>query len=198
MASKHGGARKGAGKPAQFDKPMKRKEVMLPDEAIQFFLALGNGNLSAGVRQAWRSLTKHVKEVNSMGYYAKNPYEQPEPPRCQSCDEFLEKVGSNISFRWECRNPACEECPPKYQVVECSTCGEEYTYGEFCRNCTDGASHDLDISTNTYKELVEIREKQARLTKRAPDAPNWVCRNCEAENPPINTNCFNCNGTARR
>ena len=58
--SKHGGKRKGAGKPAQFDKPMKRKEVMLPDEAIQFFLALGNGNLSAGVRQAWRSLTKRA------------------------------------------------------------------------------------------------------------------------------------------
>ena len=52
-----GGKREGAGKPAQFDKPMKRKEVMLPDEAIEFFLALGNGNLSAGVRQAWRSLT---------------------------------------------------------------------------------------------------------------------------------------------
>ena len=55
---KRGGARKGAGKPAQFEKPMKRKEVMLPDEAIKFFLALGEGNLSAGVRQAWRSLTQ--------------------------------------------------------------------------------------------------------------------------------------------
>ena len=58
MTNQHGGARKGAGKPAQFKKPMKRKEVMLPDEAIEFFLALGNGNLSAGVRQAWRSLTQ--------------------------------------------------------------------------------------------------------------------------------------------
>lgn len=62
-AKKHGGARKGAGKLAQFDKPMKRKEVMLPDEAIQFFLALGNGNLSAGVRQAWRILTKRIPDV---------------------------------------------------------------------------------------------------------------------------------------
>ena len=60
---------------------------------------------------------KACQGVNSMGYYAKNPYEQPEPPRCPSCDEFLEKVGINISFRWECRNPACEECLPKYQVV---------------------------------------------------------------------------------
>lgn len=58
MTNQHGGARKGAGKPAQFEKPMKRKEVMLPDEAIEFFLALGEGNLSAGVRQAWRSLTQ--------------------------------------------------------------------------------------------------------------------------------------------
>ena len=36
---------------------------MLPDEAIEFFLALGNGNLSAGVRQAWRSLTKREPDL---------------------------------------------------------------------------------------------------------------------------------------
>jgi ribosomal protein L40E len=30
-----------------------------------------------------------------------------------------------------------------------------------------------------------------------PNVPNWVCRNCDAENPPINTNCYHCNGTAR-
>ena len=59
----HGGARKGSGKPAQFEKPMKRKEIMLPDEAIDFFLALGNGNLSAGVRMAWRSLTKRAPDA---------------------------------------------------------------------------------------------------------------------------------------
>lgn len=62
MQNKHGGARKGAGKPAQFEKPMKRKEVMLPDEAIEFFLALGEGYLSAGVRMAWRSLTKRAAD----------------------------------------------------------------------------------------------------------------------------------------
>ena len=47
--------------------------------------------------------------------------------------------------------------------------------GEFCDTCfgvylvNQGAGHDLDISTNTYKELAELREKQARLTKRAAD-----------------------------
>lgn len=105
-----------------------------------------------------------------MSYYAKNPHEQPEPPRCLSCDEFMEKVGLGISFRWECRNPACEECPSKYQVVECSTCGEEYHYGEYCRNCVDVASHDLDISTSTHQELVELRKRQARRTQRALDS----------------------------
>ena len=45
--------------------------------------------------------------------------------------------------------------------------------------------------------IKDCNDLRARLTKRAPDAPDWVCRNCEAENPPINTNCFNCNGTAR-
>ena len=58
----HGGKRKGAGKPAQFEKPMKRKQVMLPDEAIKFFTALGNGNFSAGVRKAWRSLTQRAAD----------------------------------------------------------------------------------------------------------------------------------------
>lgn len=27
-----------------------------------------------------------------MGYYAKNPYEAPEDPRCVSCDEFMVEV----------------------------------------------------------------------------------------------------------
>ena len=62
--NKHGGVRKGAGKPAQFEKPMKRKEVMLPDEAIEFFLALGEGNLSAGIRMAWRSLTQRAADAS--------------------------------------------------------------------------------------------------------------------------------------
>ena len=85
----HGGARKGAGKPAQFGKPMKGKEVMLPDEAIEFFLALGKGNLSAGVRQAWRSLTPRaadgavvcrvVNHVYIDGVCAQCGF--PEPPR---------------------------------------------------------------------------------------------------------------------
>lgn len=101
-----------------------------------------------------------------MGYYSKNPYEQPEPPRCVSCDEFKVSVMVRHYSFWECHNPACEECPPKYQVVECSMCGEEYTYGEFCQNCTDGAAvgvpektagHWLDISTGTHKRLSVLK-----------------------------------------
>ncbi len=63
MESKHGGARKGAGKPAQFDKPMKRREVTLDEETINFYLAIGKGNLSKGIRQYWRSLTQRVHDV---------------------------------------------------------------------------------------------------------------------------------------
>jgi len=75
-----------------------------------------------------------------MSYYADNPYEKPEPPRCLSCDAFKVETNARFSHQvlWECHNPACEECPPEYQVIECSTCGEEYIYGEFCQNCTDG------------------------------------------------------------
>lgn len=63
MSSKHGGARKGAGKPAQFEKPMKRKEVMLDEETVNFYLAIGEGNLSKGIRQYWRSLTKPAPDA---------------------------------------------------------------------------------------------------------------------------------------
>ena len=46
-----------------------------------------------------------------MGYYAKNPYEQPEPPRCLSCDECKTEVKSKLSgqARWECKNQLCED-----------------------------------------------------------------------------------------
>ena len=58
MENKHGGARKGAGKPAQYSEPMIKVDFMLPKEAIEFFTKLGDGNRSEGARRAWRSLTK--------------------------------------------------------------------------------------------------------------------------------------------
>lgn len=48
----HGGKRKGAGKPAFFDAPMLRKNVMLDAVTIAKLKKLGNGNLSEGIRQA--------------------------------------------------------------------------------------------------------------------------------------------------
>ena len=59
----HGGKRKGAGKPAQFEKPMNRKEVMLDEETINFYLAIGEGNLSKGIRKYWRGLTKRAGDT---------------------------------------------------------------------------------------------------------------------------------------
>ena len=58
--SKHGGARKGAGKPAQYLEPMVKVDFMLPKEAVEFYTMLGDGNRSEGARRAWRSLTKHA------------------------------------------------------------------------------------------------------------------------------------------
>ncbi len=62
MKKNHGGARQGAGKPVQFEKPMKRKEVMLDEETINFYLVIGEGNLSKGIRQYWRGLTKRAAD----------------------------------------------------------------------------------------------------------------------------------------
>lgn len=40
------------GKPAFFDVPMKRHNVMLDAETVAELLSLGDGNLSAGIRKA--------------------------------------------------------------------------------------------------------------------------------------------------
>ena len=68
-AKKHGGARRGAGKPALYGERMVRAEILIPQEAKDFFISLGEGNLSAGVRMAWRSLTKRAVD----GGYAPRP-----------------------------------------------------------------------------------------------------------------------------
>ena len=53
----HGGKREGAGKPAQYNKPMRAVEVTLDEETIEFYKSIGNGNLSKGIREHWRGLT---------------------------------------------------------------------------------------------------------------------------------------------
>lgn len=52
QTNKHGGKRKGAGKPALYGKAMVRKNVMLDPETIEVLKALGGGNLSEGIRKA--------------------------------------------------------------------------------------------------------------------------------------------------
>lgn len=119
-----------------------------------------------------------------MGYYAQNPYEKPEPPRCLSCDEFKVEARVRSHTFWECRNPACEECPPKYQVVECSTCGEEYTYGEFCQNCTDGAAVGAPIESarkGVYCKYCEFLVEYGDMKpwRKDDDTVDMLCPGCD-------------------
>ena len=51
---KHGGKRKGAGKPAQYSEPMKRINVTLDKETVEFYARIGEGNVSQGIREYWR------------------------------------------------------------------------------------------------------------------------------------------------
>ena len=62
--SPRGGKREGAGKPALYGERMVRAEILIPQEAKEFFVSLGEGNLSAGVRMAWRSLTKRAADAS--------------------------------------------------------------------------------------------------------------------------------------
>jgi hypothetical protein len=41
-----------------------------------------------------------------MGYYAQNPYELPEPPRCIECDDCM----TERRYGWICANPDCPNC----------------------------------------------------------------------------------------
>jgi hypothetical protein len=49
--------KKKVGKPTFYTKPMERVNVMLDPETIAFYKQAGGGNLSEGIRQAWRGLT---------------------------------------------------------------------------------------------------------------------------------------------
>ncbi len=62
--SPRGGKREGAGKPALYGERMVRAEILIPQEAKEFFISLGEGNLSAGVRMAWRSLTQRAADAS--------------------------------------------------------------------------------------------------------------------------------------
>ncbi len=48
----HGGARKGAGKPALYGAAMGRYNVMLDAETVRKLKQIGGGNLSKGIRRA--------------------------------------------------------------------------------------------------------------------------------------------------
>lgn len=60
-------ATRGAGKPALYGKAMKRINVMLDEETIAFYTEHGKGNLSEGIRQHWRSLTKRAPDARKSG-----------------------------------------------------------------------------------------------------------------------------------
>ena len=62
--SPRGGKREGAGKPTLYGERMVRAEILIPQEAKEFFVSLGEGNLSAGVRMAWRSLTQRAADAS--------------------------------------------------------------------------------------------------------------------------------------
>ena len=61
-----------------------------------------------------------------MGYYADNPWERPENPRCGECDEQMTErrvpFGPND---WECRNPDCPNCPENIAMDSLERLAEE-------------------------------------------------------------------------
>jgi uncharacterized protein (DUF4415 family) len=56
--------KKKVGKPTFYTEPMKRINVMLDPETIKFYTEQGKGNLSEGIRQYWRGLTKRAADAS--------------------------------------------------------------------------------------------------------------------------------------
>ena len=54
--------KKGVGKPTLYKKAMKRVNVMLDEDTVKFYTEQGKGNLSEGIRQYWRGLTKRAAD----------------------------------------------------------------------------------------------------------------------------------------
>jgi len=83
-----------------------------------------------------------------MGYYAENPHERDEPPRCVECDEcMVENNHMGMRLAWECHNPGCENC-------------NEIFKAEYIARCHD----DL---LNIFDEPVKVKVRQAGR------APAW-------------------------
>jgi len=76
-----------------------------------------------------------------MSYYAKNPYEKPEPPHCFYCDDIMLEEGFGNSFQWKCHNPACEDCDPQYRDEALSEEDRE----EDCPECFGDGSRPSSI-----------------------------------------------------
>jgi hypothetical protein len=55
--------KKGVGKPTLYKKAMKRVNVMLDEDTVKFYTEQGKGNLSEGIRNHWRGLTKRTPDA---------------------------------------------------------------------------------------------------------------------------------------
>jgi hypothetical protein len=58
--------KKKVGKPTFYTEPMERVNVMLDPETIAFYKKAGAGNLSEGIRKAWRGLTPFAPDKSGL------------------------------------------------------------------------------------------------------------------------------------
>lgn len=84
--NQHGGKRDGAKRHPIYGEAMERTEVYLPREAKVFFRKLGRGNLSEGIRLAWRSLTQHALDGGDSA-----PFQAESTPEVLSTSKALPK-----------------------------------------------------------------------------------------------------------
>ena len=72
--------KKKVGKPTFYTKPMERVNVMLDHETIAFYKQAGAGNLSEGIRKAWRGLTPFAPDKSGLVLAQAEPVKEVNPP----------------------------------------------------------------------------------------------------------------------
>jgi hypothetical protein len=72
--------KKKVGKPTFYTEPMGRVNVMLDPETIAFYKQAGAGNLSEGIRQAWRGLTPFAPDKSGLILAQSEPVKEVSSP----------------------------------------------------------------------------------------------------------------------
>jgi hypothetical protein len=88
--SGRGGAREGAGRPTELGEPMSRVQVTLDNRTVETFRRFGQGNVSAGIREAARIIREGRAHAGRKARSSNNSWD-----RQRACIAAAERRGGS-------------------------------------------------------------------------------------------------------